>query len=202
MMFIYNINFYYQDNEKKAIQVLDKMSDYYKKMKSFSSTFKYAMINLEEDIEDSFEGKIVVKDEKYVLKIEGQEIINDGKTIWTYLPELNEVNISLFEPENQEISLNNIFEIYKSGFNLNYLEEGDSRYHTVELYPQDDSKTYYKIRILINKTDISMYNFSVFDRHNTIYIYTIDEFKEEKYGDDFFSFDLTKYPDIEVVDFR
>ena len=114
MMFIYNINFYYQDNEKKAIQVLDKMSDYYKKMKSFSSTFKYAMINLEEDIEDSFEGKIVVKDEKYVLKIEGQEIINDGKTIWTYLPELNEVNISLFEPENQEISLNNIFEIYKS----------------------------------------------------------------------------------------
>ena len=82
------------------------------------------------------------------------------------------------------------------------MEEGDSRYHTVELYPQDDSKTYYKIRILINKTDISMYNFSVFDRHNTIYIYTIDEFKEEQYGNDFFNFDLTKYPDIEVVDFR
>ena len=73
-----------QENDKKATQILDKMSGLYKSMNSFSSKFQYSMINLDENIEDSFEGKIIIKDEKYLLKIEGQEIINDGETVWTY----------------------------------------------------------------------------------------------------------------------
>ncbi len=190
-----------QENNKKAVEILDKMSSFYKKMESFSSTFQYSMVNLDENIEDSFQGKIIIKDEKYVLTIEGQEIINDGKTVWTYLPELNEVNISFYEPDDQEISLNNVFDLYKNGFNHNYLGE-DSKHHIIELYPLDETRSYYKIKILINKHDSSMFNFSVFDRSNTKYVYTINQFKVEKYFDDFFAFDFEKYPDIEIVDFR
>jgi len=159
------------------------------------------MVNLDEDIEDSFQGKIIIKEEKYLLKIEGQEIINDGETVWTYIPELNEVNISTFEPDDQEISLNNVFDLYKEGFEYNYLSE-DNKYHKIELYPEDESKSYYKILILIDKVDFSMYNFSVFDKSNTKYVYKINEFKEEKIDDSFFIFDSSKYPDIEIIDFR
>ena len=190
-----------QENNKKALQILDKMSNLYKSMISFSSTFEYAMVNLDEDIEDSFQGKIIIKEEKYLLKIEGQEIINDGETVWTYIPELNEVNISTFEPDDQEISLNNVFDLYKDGFEHNYLSE-DNKYHKIELYPEDESKSYYKILILINKVDFSMYNFSVFDKSNTKYVYKINEFKEEKIDDSFFIFDSSKYPNIEIIDFR
>ena len=194
-------NTFSQENNKKAVQILDKMSNLYKSMTSFSSTFEYSMVNLDEDIEDSFQGKIIIKEEKYLLKIEGQEIINDGETVWTYIPELNEVNISTFESDDQEISLNNVFDLYKDGFEQNYLSE-DNKYHKVELYPEDESKSYYKILILINKVDFSMYNFSVFDKSNTKYVYKINEFKEEKIDDSFFIFDSSKYPDIEIIDFR
>ena len=190
-----------QENNKKALEILDKMSNLYKSMISFSSTFEYSMVNLDEDIEDSFQGKIIIKEEKYLLKIEGQEIINDGETVWTYIPELNEVNISTFEPDDQEISLNNVFDLYKEGFEYNYLSE-DNKYHKIELYPEDESKSYYKILILIDKVDFSMYNFSVFDKSNTKYVYKINEFKEEKIDDSFFIFDSSKYPDIEIIDFR
>ena len=199
--FIFIQSAFSQENNKKALQILDKMSNLYKSMVSFSSTFEYSMVNLDEDIEDSFEGKIIIKDEKYLLKIEGQEIINDGETVWTYIPELNEVNISTFEPDDQEISLNNVFDLYKEGFEYNYLSE-DNKYHKIELYPEDESKSYYKILILINKVDFSMYNFSVFDKSNTKYVYKINEFKEEKIDDSFFIFDSSKYPDIEIIDFR
>ena len=199
--FIFIQSAFSQENNKKALQILDKMSNLYKSMDSFSSTFEYSMVNLDEDIEDSFQGKITIKEEKYLLKIEGQEIINDGETVWTYIPELNEVNISTFEYDDQEISLNNVFDLYKDGFEQNYLSE-DNKYHKIELYPEDESKSYYKILILINKVDFSMYNFSVFDKSNTKYVYKINEFKEEKIDDSFFIFDSSKYPDIEIIDFR
>ena len=117
MNFIFVPSAFSQENNKKALEILDKMSNLYKSMISFSSTFEYSMVNLDEDIEDSFQGKIIIKEEKYLLKIEGQEIINDGETVWTYIPELNEVNISTFEPDDQEISLNNVFDLYKEGLN-------------------------------------------------------------------------------------
>tara|TARA_Y100001935_G_C17305114_1_gene511822 strand:+ start:37 stop:675 length:639 start_codon:yes stop_codon:yes gene_type:complete len=199
--FIFIQSAFSQENNKKALQILDKMSNLYKSMDSFSSTFEYSMVNLDEDIEDSFQGKITIKEEKYLLKIEGQEIINDGETVWTYIPELNEVNISTFEYDDQEISLNNVFDLYKDGFEQNYLSE-DNKYHKIELYPEDESKSYYKILILINKVDFSMYNFSVFDKSNTKYVYKINEFKEEKIDDSFFIFDSSKYPGIEIIDFR
>ena len=201
MNFSFLENSFSQENDKKAIEILNQMSDLYKSMNSFSSKFQYSMINLDENIEDSFEGKIIIKDEKYFLKIEGQEIINDGKTVWTYIPELNEVNISTFEPDDQEISLNNVFDLYKNGFEQNYLDE-DNQHYQVELYPEDESKSYYKILILIKKVNFSMFNFSVFDKSNTKYVYQINEFKEEKIDDNFFVFDSSKYPDIEIIDFR
>ena len=91
-IFLNNVSLFSQE-DKVALELLNSMSDNYKKMKGFTSSFTYSMKNLTEDITDSFSGKISVKDDKYVLFIEGQKIINDSKTVWTYLEDLNEVTI-------------------------------------------------------------------------------------------------------------
>ena len=195
-----NLSFSFIDPDKKAFSLLNSMSDNYKKMKGFSTTFTYSMINLSENISDSFEGKIFIKGDKYVLNIEGQKIINDAKTSWTYMDDLNEVTVSDFDPSEQDISLNNIFEIYKDGFDYKYIGEEDGL-NVIELYPQDDSKNYYKI---VFKIDLNNYlqSFSVFDNTNSKYVYTINEFVEEDLDNTFFTFDITLYPNIEVIDFR
>ena len=187
-------------DDNKAVELLDKMSDNYKKMKGFTSSFTYSMNNLNEDIQDSFEGKISVRNEKYILFIEGQKIINDSKTVWTYIEELNEVTISEFDPSEQEISLNNIFEIYKEGFTYKYLGIKED-FSMVEIYPEDEDKSYYKILFKINSSNL-LESFTVYDNSNSLYIYSINDFVEEELDTTLFTFDVENYPDIEVIDFR
>jgi len=187
-------------DDNKAVELLDKMSDNYKKMKGFTSSFTYSMNNFNEDIQDSFEGKISVRNEKYILFIEGQKIINDSKTVWTYIEELNEVTISEFDPSEQEISLNNIFEIYKEGFTYKYLGIKED-FSMVEIYPEDEDKSYYKILFKINSSNL-LESFTVYDNSNSLYIYSINDFVEEELDATLFSFELENYPDIEVIDFR
>ena len=199
-LFIVSPFFLSSQDDKKALELLDKMSDNYKKMKGFTSSFTYSMNNLIEDIKDSFEGKISVRDAKYILFIEGQKIINDSKTVWTYIEELNEVTISEFDPSEQEISLNNIFEIYKEGFTYKYLGIKED-FSMVEIYPEDEDKSYYKILFKINSSNL-LESFTVYDNSNSLYIYSINDFVEEELDATLFSFELENYPDIEVIDFR
>jgi len=185
---------------RDALEVLNQMSDKYKKMNGFTSSFTYSMNNLSENITDSFEGTISVKDEKYILYIEGQKIINDSKTVWTYLEDLNEVTISEFDPTEQEISLNNIFEIYKEGFTHKNIGEKDDLLN-IEIYPDSDEKSYFKILFKINKSNL-LESFTVFDKSNTLFIYTINNFIEEDLDLSLFTFIEKNYPGIEVIDFR
>jgi len=199
-LFIVSPFFLSSQDDKKALELLDEMSDNYKKMKGFTSSFTYSMNNLIEDIKDSFEGKISVRDEKYILFIEGQKIINDSKTVWTYIEELNEVTISEFDPSEQEISLSNIFEIYKVGFSYKYLGVKEDL-SMVEIYPEDEDKSYYKILFKINNSNL-LESFTVYDNSNSLYIYSINDFVEEELDTTLFTFDVENYPDIEVIDFR
>ncbi len=197
--FIIHQNIMSQDS-RDALEVLNQMSDKYKKMNGFTSSFTYSMNNLSENITDSFEGTISVKDEKYILFIEGQKIINDSKTVWTYLEDLNEVTISEFDPTEQEISLNNIFEIYKEGFTHKNIGEKDDLLN-IEIYPDSDEKSYFKILFKINNSNL-LESFTVFDKSNTLFIYTINNFTEEDLDLSLFTFIEKNYPGIEVIDFR
>ncbi len=197
---LFNSLFSYSQEDKTALNMLNSMSDNYKKMKGFTSSFTYTMKNLTEDISDSFSGKISVKDDKYVLFIEGQKIINDSKTIWTYLEELNEVTISDFDPSEQDISINNVFEVYKEGYKHKFIGKEDGK-NIVEIYPEDDYKSYFKISFeILNNNQLS--SFTVHDKSNSIFIYSINDFLEEDLDNSLFTFNIESYPEIEVIDFR
>tara|TARA_B100000475_G_C15008909_1_gene319494 strand:- start:243 stop:869 length:627 start_codon:yes stop_codon:yes gene_type:complete len=195
-----NSYFLFSQDDKIALDMLNSMSDNYKKMKGFTSSFTYTMKNLTEDITDSFSGKISVRDDKYVLYIEGQKIINDSKTVWTYLEDLNEVTISDFDPSEQDISINNVFEVYKEGYKHKFIDKVNE-INNVEIYPDDEGKSYYKISFAILENNL-LSSFTVYDKSNSIFIYSIDDFLEEELDNELFTFDLEKYPDIEVIDFR
>jgi len=195
-----NSYFLFSQDDKIALDMLNSMSDNYKKMKGFTSSFTYTMKNLTEDITDSFSGKISVRDDKYVLYIEGQKIINDSKTVWTYLEDLNEVTISDFDPSEQDISINNVFEVYKEGYKHKFIDKVNE-INNVEIYPDDEGKSYFKISFAILENNL-LSSFTVYDKSNSIFIYSIDDFLEEELDNELFTFDLEKYPDIEVIDFR
>lgn len=195
-----NAYFLFSQDDKIALDMLNSMSDNYKKMNGFTSSFTYTMKNLSEDITDSFSGKISVLDDKYVLYIEDQKIINDSKTVWTYLEDLNEVTISDFDPSEQDISINNVFEVYKEGYKYKFIDKVNG-INNVEIYPDDEGKSYFKISFAILENNL-LSSFTVYDKSNSIFIYSIDDFLEEELDNELFTFDLEKYLDIEVIDFR
>ena len=110
--------------DKDALNALNAMSAKYKKLNAFSADFSQKMTNKTVGIDEEFVGTITVKGAKYILKVSGQQIYNDGTNVWSYNPEISEVTVSPYEPEEQEISMGNIYDLYKEGFKYNLVKIG------------------------------------------------------------------------------
>lgn len=188
------------DPEAKAI--LDAMSAKYKRTGAFSAKFSQKIENQSAGVDEEIEGKITVKGDKYKLEVIDNEIFNNGKEVWVYSPELKEVTVSTFNPEEEEITPGNVYDIYKKGFKyalISNLPNGD---RVIELDPESRDKTFHKIRLIIdNKNDLK--TFTVFERSGNKYIYSVKGFNAiASLPDSFFTFDLTKHKGVEVIDFR
>jgi outer membrane lipoprotein carrier protein len=199
-LIISQLAFSQYDPEAKA--VLDGMSAKYRNVPAFSANFEQTLINESADINESMEGAITVKGEKYILEIAGQKIYNNGTDVWSYNEELAEVTISPYEEEDQEITLNNIWDIYQEGFKYILLAANDNGNYVVDLDPVDRDKSYFKIRMMIGQ-DYSLNSFTVFENGGNQYQYAINNFAEKpQLSDGDFTFNPSDYPGVEVIDFR
>jgi outer membrane lipoprotein-sorting protein len=72
----------------------------------------------------------------------------------------------------------------------------------IELDPITKDKSYYKIKMVIDKNDM-LKNFSVLERSGNTYKYIIEDFKTMKdVSAETFAFNVGDFPNVEVVDFR
>ncbi len=192
--------------DPKALEILEAMSKKYKTMTSFEANFSYTLTNETEKINEEFKGKMMVKGDKYHLVLPEQEVINNGTTMWTYLPEAKEVNIDNFDPDSDDLNPSKFYEIYKKGFKYLYLEdkmEGGVLCEVVDLVPEKRDAQYFKVRMNIIKKDKSIHSWTMFDKAGNLYKYTITKFNPTaKIDDASFSFDPKKYPGVEVIDLR
>lgn len=194
--------------DPKAKEILDAMSDKYKSISSFQADLSYSMTNKTEEIDESYEGKIAVKGDMYRLVMQDQEIYNDGTTIWTYLPNLNvpEVTIDNNNPDGGDITPSSIFNIYQEGYKYLYLNstniDGKS-YDIVDLVPNDKDAQYFKVRIEIGTKDRLLRTFTLFDREGSEYTYLITNFKSDvNLSDTYFRFDTSKLTEDQIIDIR
>lgn len=188
--------------DPKALAILEAMSAKYKKVPAFKAQYTFNMENPEEGIDEGFEGMIYVKEDKYKIQMTEAQVFYDGKDRWTYMKEDQEVTVEV--PEDEEISISNIFDIYKTGYKYLYLEARDNgKTDVVDLVPEDLDKEYFKIRMEISAQDQSLISFKVFDKSGSRYVYTIKTFEaDNSLKDSDFVFDTKKYPKVEVIDFR
>jgi outer membrane lipoprotein carrier protein len=192
--------------DPKALEILEAMAKKYKAVPAFEATFSYTLTNDVENINDEFKGKMTVKGDKYKLALPEQEVVNNGTTIWTYLPDAKEVNIDNFDPNSDDLNPSKFYDIYKKGFKYIYLEdktEGGVMCEVVDLVPEKKDAQYYKVRMNIVKKDKSIQSWTMFDKSGNRYKYLITKFTPNfKVEDTFFTFDPKKYPGVEVIDLR
>ncbi len=198
--------FSYSQYDPKALEILEAMSKKYKAITAFEANLTSGLTNESEGVKEEFKGKITVRGDKFRLLLDDQEIINNGTTVWTYLPSAKEVNIDNFDPGSDEVNPTKIFDMYKKGFKYLYLAdktEGGVLCEEVDLVPEKKDAQYFKIKMMIVKKDKSIQSWTMFDKSGNRYKYTITKFTPNvKVDDAFFTFDVKKYPGVEVIDLR
>lgn len=192
--------------DPNALKVLDAMSAKYKKIPAYSAKITSSLINETEGLNEKFSGNISVKGEMYRLELDEQVVINNGTTVWTYLPDVNEVNIDNYDPDEDEISPSKIYDAYKNGYK--YLLLGEQTVNgvmsnEVDLIPNDKDAQFFKIKLFITKSDNSLRSWTMFDKSGNKYKYLIENFKSNTTSkDEDFVFDVSKYPGVDVIDLR
>ncbi len=192
--------------DPKALTILEAMSKKYKAIPAFEANIAYTLTNDVEKINEEFKGKITVKGDKFRLVLPEQEVINNGATIWTYLPEAKEVNIDNYDPTSEDVNPSKIYEIYKKNFKYLYIQdktEAGVLCEEIDLVPEKKDAQYFKIKMFINKKDKSILSWTMFDKGGNKFKYSITKFNPTvKVEDTFFTFDPKKYPGVEVIDLR
>ncbi|MEQ8323828.1 MAG: outer membrane lipoprotein carrier protein LolA [Vicingaceae bacterium] len=194
--------------DPKAKSLLDKVSAKTKAYTSIKADFNYTLENKADDINEVQSGSIAIKGNKYILKIAGQEIQSDGKTIWTYLKDAGEVQITEVDLENEDlITPTKLFTMYEKGYRHEYMKEDvldGVAVAVINIYPLDvDEKSYHTVKLYIDKEKLEFKKVKILGKEGNTYTYRIKSFMTNiPMNDSDFKFDASKKPGVEVVDLR
>lgn len=191
--------------DAKAKVILDQSATNFKSYKAVNAKFSFTTEN-PDNTTSKTKGEIFLKGVKYKLIFEDQEIICDTKVVWTYLKDMNEVQITDYEPQKDEITPSSIFTIYKSNFT--YLYSGDAKIgevncNIIELVPIDKTKPFFKVRLWMDDANKMIKRAKIFDKNGTKYTYDITTLNTKSVLEDsFFIFDKAKHPGVTIEDLR
>ncbi len=195
-----------QTSDANAVKLLKAVSQKYSAFKTMQMDLALTVENLETKSKDTKNGKASSKGNMFKYELGNQQIFCDGKTMWTYLKDVNEVQINNFEKGQDLMTPNDIFKVAEKDF-LAYMgekvTENGKALQIIELTPKNKTMNFSKIKMYIDQTDNSVKKGVVFDKNAIHYTYSISNFKSNvEMTDANFKFDKTKYPGVEVIDLR
>jgi len=199
----------YAQQDQKAKEILEKVTKSTQGYSSISASFNYLMENKTEDIHEENKGHIILKGNQYYLSLPtlGMQMYNNGKTVWTYMKDANEVTVANAGDEmNEAMDPSKLFTIYNHGFNYKFVDEktvdGEPVY-VIDLFPESKEIEYSKIRIQVEKKRMVIKRAEMIGKEGNNYIVEVNDLKTDvptKESD--FVFDKSKFKDVEVVDLR
>ena len=193
-----------QAKDAKATALLDEVSQKTKSHKSIKADFSYTMENKQAKINEVKTGSLLISGEKYRLVAAGQTVICNGKTIWTYLKESNEVQINDVDANEDALTPSRLLSSYgnyKSKI-VKDKTQTDPNVESVELIP-NVIKNFTKVMLVVDKTRKQVKGFIMFDKNGNTFTYKVTNYQTDipvTTAD--FAFDKAKFPGVEVIDMR
>ena len=192
---IVSLNIIAQNAEEFLNSVIEKNKSY----NDVSIIFNYKIINKEADIYENMIGYASMKGDSYKLNVDGQEMISDGKILWTHLIDDEEVMISEVT-EDTNVSPLAIIDSFTNNITVNFLEN-NAETKTVEI-KENDGENFEKI-ILTTDKDFRIKKIHAYFSDGNEFVYEITEFTtHQNLPDSMFTFNESLYPDVEVIDMR
>ena len=195
-------------SEVKAKAILAEVSKKYRNYDVIKTDFTYTLENQQAKIKETQAGTLFVRSKmnKYKIILKGQELISDGKNQWNYLKAEKEVQHSELDNTSDGLNPAKIFTIYEKGFKSLYTNDtkvNGRLVHNIDLTPTDGNRSFFKVRLQIDKLNKQITNAVILDKNGNRYTYSIKTFTPNiKVPESTFAFDAKKYPGVEVVDLR
>lgn len=191
--------------QKTADQLLKAVIDKMRNTPNLKIEFTYQMLNTKAGINEKKNGTLFLNGDAYKVIIEGQTIVSDGKNVWTYLPESNEVMVSKAGSGDEALSpttlLSSYAKDYKSAFATNKENNGKGL-KTIELKATAGAK-FPKVIVGVNEKTEYLGRLVIFDNGGNQFIYNMNRMMPNAaLSRNFFTFDQAEYPGVDIVDMR
>lgn len=197
-----------KDNDPNAKRILDKLKKDYDSFKSIELSFTLEL-ELPGQPKEIQKGLVAQQGNKYMIRLDQQEIYCDGKLLWVYLKKNNEVQINNFNSNDTEgiITPQDMMQLYSKGqFVYAVTGEGTENNQQVtfiEFKPLDANSEYSKFRLAVNTKLNKMVSLKVFSKDGSRYHLIVNEFTpNKKFENGYFVFNMSKYKGIRVEDLR
>jgi outer membrane lipoprotein-sorting protein len=193
------------NGSEKSKEILEKVSTSYQSKKTIK--FNFELTILSEDINENQSGYALLENDKFYYKTEEREVISDGKTVWTYIPEDNECYIDLLEDLENSINPNEIFTIWKEGFKFQYMKKSmvnNEGIHEIKMFPENPSESKYHTLIMeVNENQATIEQATIKSKDGvTIKFKILELVANPKLDSDTFYWNKDNYPNIDEIDNR
>lgn len=193
------------ENDPAAKTLLDKVSAKYQSYTSLEVNFKLSIVSKVDDLNESMDGNVFLKGQKYRVNTGDIEIICDNVKRWMILKGEKEVQVNFYEPDANNIeSPSQLFTIYKNNYyyTMDGTESLDGKTMTrVKLIPMDAKDSpYTNIYLLIDGEDV-IRKARIVGKDGVEYNWQIVTFAPNaKIEDSKFSFVPSQYPGYHIED--
>jgi outer membrane lipoprotein carrier protein len=195
-----------QITDAKANETLNKLSAKMKSFVNYKIEFVYTLENKAEKIKQSKNGTAIIKGDKYSLNVSGQRIICDGKTVWTYIPDADEVQINNVNLKDDDaLNPGKLFSTYEKNYKAKLIKEVNQAgvlTQIIDLTPIK-GKAFFKVRLTIDKTKMQIISTEIYNKNGSTYMYKVIKFLSNlKISDAEFTFKASDFPGVEINDMR
>jgi outer membrane lipoprotein-sorting protein len=190
--------------DPKAKAILDKVSANFKSLKSVEANYNLTVTNRAGKNAGNKSGKLYLKGQKYLITEKSLQIMSDGKKIWRFEQEANEVSVSNANEVGDGITPQKLFTnfydkdfIYKLNGNV---KQGNKTLAEIEMTPTDKRKNFFKVYLYIDEAQKMIVSSKIYENSGNVYTYSMNGLKlNQPLKDDLFVFNKAKYPGVEEI---
>jgi outer membrane lipoprotein carrier protein len=195
-----------QAQDAKAKDILEKASKKMNSLKTLKAGFTLKVLNKGGKLQQTSKGNFLLKGEKYHITVPDQEIISDGKTVWTYMAKAKEVQVSNVDASDESFTPAKLFtNFYDKDYKYRYIgarKIGSKSCEVVELTPSGKNARFSKAELAFDAAN-TIAGGNIFEKNGSQYQYEVGTVTPNPaITDAEFSFDTKQHPGVEVVDLR
>lgn len=192
-----------QAQDKKAKDLLDKVTAKIKSYDNIVIDFKYSLYNAKENINKDSRGNVILDGNQYYLNFMGITKFYDGKKTYTIVPEDEEITISsIDEKDENAITPSKMLTFFNTGFKYYWDIPQDvkgRKIQYIKLVPNSSKDARKEILLGIDSQTNTIYNVIEMGKNGTKTTLTVNSFKtNQPLSKNQFTFVSSKYPNYYI----